>query len=57
MPLMLGDYPGVVLAFGRYIAFETLSALLYAFLWYGRWPGVGEAAGIVLLGVRVFRPA
>ncbi|WP_026296201.1 EamA family transporter [Aromatoleum toluclasticum] len=48
---------------GQLIVFETLSALLYAFLWYGRWPGVGEAAGIVLLvvgvllGVRVFRPA
>ncbi|AYH42306.1 DMT family transporter [Azoarcus sp. DN11] len=48
---------------GQLIVFETLSALLYAFLWYGRWPSVGEAVGIVLLvvgvllGVRVFRPA
>lgn len=48
---------------GQLIVFETLAALLYAFLWYGRWPGAGEAAGIVLLvagvllGVRVFRPA
>lgn len=48
---------------GQLIVFETLAALLYAFLWYGRWPGLGEAAGIVLLvvgvllGVRVFRPA
>ncbi|NMG30124.1 DMT family transporter [Aromatoleum evansii] len=48
---------------GQLIVFETLAALLYAFLWYGRWPGLGEAVGIVLLvagvllGVRVFRPA
>lgn len=46
---------------GQLIVFETLAALLYAFLWYGRWPGLAEAAGIVLLvmgvllGVRVFR--
>ena len=46
---------------GQLIVFETLSALLYAFLWYGRWPTAGEAAGIGLLvvgvlgGVRVFR--
>ncbi len=46
---------------GQLIVFETLSALLYAYLWYGRWPTAGEAAGIGLLvvgvlgGVRVFR--
>lgn len=48
---------------GQLIVFETLAALFYAFIWYGRWPTPGEAAGIVLLvsgvvlGVRVFRPA
>lgn len=46
---------------GQLIVFETLAALLYAFIWYGRWPAPSEAAGIVLLvsgvvlGVRVFR--
>jgi drug/metabolite transporter (DMT)-like permease len=46
---------------GQLIVFETLSALLYAFIWYGRWPSPAEAAGIALLtagvigGVRVFR--
>lgn len=46
---------------GQLIVFETLSALLYAFLWYRRWPTPAEAAGIalltagVLLGVRAFR--
>jgi drug/metabolite transporter (DMT)-like permease len=46
---------------GQLIVFETLAALLYAFLWYGRWPGMAESAGIMLLiagvlgGVRVFR--
>lgn len=46
---------------GQLIVFETLAALLYAFLWYGRWPNAGELGGIVLLvcgvilGVRVFR--
>ena len=46
---------------GQLIVFETLAALLYAFIWYGRWPTLAEAAGIVLLilgvisGVRVFR--
>ncbi|MBN8441538.1 MAG: DMT family transporter [Thauera sp.] len=46
---------------GQLIVFETLSALLYAFIWYRRWPSVAEAAGIallvagVLLGVRTFR--
>lgn len=46
---------------GQLIVFETLSALLYAFIWYGRWPTPAEAAGIALLvagvigGVRVFR--
>lgn len=46
---------------GQLIVFETLAALLYAFLWYGRWPSLHEAVGIALLvagvltGVRVFR--
>jgi drug/metabolite transporter (DMT)-like permease len=46
---------------GQLIVFETLAALLYAFIWYGRWPSPHEAAGIALLvagvltGVRVFR--
>jgi drug/metabolite transporter (DMT)-like permease len=46
---------------GQLIVFETLAALLYAFLWYRRWPTAAEAAGIalltvgVLLGVRAFR--
>lgn len=46
---------------GQLIVFETLSALLYAFIWYGRLPTLAEAAGIALLitgvigGVRVFR--
>lgn len=46
---------------GQLIVFETLAALLYAFLWYGRWPSPHEAIGIALLvagvltGVRVFR--
>jgi len=46
---------------GQLIVFETLAALLYAFIWYQRLPGLTEAAGIVLLvagvlfGVRVFR--
>jgi len=46
---------------GQLIVFETLAALLYAFIWYGRWPSAHEATGIVLLisgvllGVRVFR--
>ena len=45
----------------RYDVFETLAALLYAFLWYRRWPTPAEAAGIalltagVVLGVRAFR--
>ena len=34
---------------GQLIVFETLAALLYAFLWYGRWPVMAESAGIVLL--------
>lgn len=48
---------------GQLIVFETLAALLYAFIWYGRWPALAEAAGIVLLtlgvigGVSVFRRA
>lgn len=46
---------------GQLIVFETLAALLYAFIWYQRWPTPAEAVGIVLLvagvsfGVRVFR--
>lgn len=46
---------------GQLIVFETLAALLYAFLWYRRWPTPAEAVGIalltggVLLGVRAFR--
>lgn len=45
---------------GQLIVFETLAALLYAFIWYQRWPSLAEAAGIALLvagvigGVRVF---
>ncbi len=46
---------------GQLIVFETLAALLYAFMWYSRWPTLAESAGIALLilgvlgGVRVFR--
>ncbi len=46
---------------GQLIVFETLAALLYAYVWYQRWPTLPEAAGIALLilgvigGVRVFR--
>ncbi|MCL4759159.1 MAG: DMT family transporter [Rhodocyclaceae bacterium] len=46
---------------GQLIVFETLAALLYAFLWYGRWPTLHETIGIALLvtgvlfGVRAFR--
>lgn len=46
---------------GQLIVFETLAALLYAYIWYQRWPTLPEAAGIALLilgvigGVRVFR--
>ena len=46
---------------GQLIVFETLAALLYAFIWYQRGPSPAEAAGIALLlagvsvGVRVFR--
>lgn len=46
---------------GQLIVFETLAALLYAFIWYQRPPSLGEAAGMILLvagvsfGVRVFR--
>ncbi|MFN3986625.1 MAG: EamA family transporter [Rhodocyclaceae bacterium] len=46
---------------GQLIVFETMAALAYAFLWYGRPPGTHELVGIVLLiagvllGVRVFR--
>ena len=47
---------------GQLIAFETLAALFYAFIWYQRGPTAAEAVGIALLlagvsfGVRVFRP-
>lgn len=46
---------------GQLIVFETLAALLYAFVWEARWPETHELAGIVLLiggvllGVRIFR--
>ena len=45
---------------GQLIVFETLSALLYAFLWRGTMPPPGTLAGIVLLvagvtlGIRAF---
>ncbi|WP_019142199.1 DMT family transporter [Noviherbaspirillum massiliense] len=48
---------------GQLIVFETLSALLYAFLWRGTVPALPVLAGIVLLcagvilGVRIFRAA
>lgn len=48
---------------GQLIVFETLSALLYAFLWRGAMPSLATAAGIVLLcvgvtlGMRTFRHA
>ncbi|MFT3996634.1 MAG: DMT family transporter [Asticcacaulis sp.] len=34
---------------GQMILFETLFALLYGFIWEGRWPSLSEAAAIVLL--------
>ncbi len=46
---------------GQLIVFETLSALLYAFLWRGALPSAQALAGIallcagVVLGVRIFR--
>lgn len=48
---------------GQLIVFETLSALLYAFIWRGAVPSVAVAAGIVLLcigvtlGMRAFQNA
>lgn len=48
---------------GQLIVFETLSALLYAFIWRGTVPSVPVLAGIVLLcigvtlGLRAFRQA
>lgn len=48
---------------GQLIVFETLSALLYAFLWRGALPGPQVLAGIamlcfgVILGMRAFRTA
>jgi drug/metabolite transporter (DMT)-like permease len=47
---------------GQLIVFETLFALLYAFILQGAVPGAMVAAGIVLLlfgvwlGIRAFRP-
>lgn len=47
---------------GQLIVFETLAALLYAFLWRGATPALQVMGGIVflcagvLLGTRVFRP-
>jgi drug/metabolite transporter (DMT)-like permease len=44
---------------GQLIVFETLAALLYAYLWRGSWPGMLALAGVALLlagvwwGVRV----
>jgi drug/metabolite transporter (DMT)-like permease len=44
---------------GQLIVFETLAALVYVFLWQGRWPSLPTAGGIalllggVLLGVRI----
>ena len=46
---------------GQLIVFETLAALLYAFLWQARLPFAQELVGIallvggVLIGVRIFR--
>ena len=46
---------------GQLIVFETLSALAYAYVWRGEWPGTASVAGIVLLvlgvilGARAFR--
>jgi drug/metabolite transporter (DMT)-like permease len=48
---------------GQLIVFETLSALLYAFIWRGAVPGLPVVAGIVLLcigvmlGMRAFQQA
>jgi drug/metabolite transporter (DMT)-like permease len=48
---------------GQLIVFETLAALLYAFLWRGSFPGAQVLAGIALLcvgvalGMRAFRGA
>jgi drug/metabolite transporter (DMT)-like permease len=48
---------------GQLIVFETLSALLYAFVFRGSAPTAQVMAGIallcigVMLGVRAFRPA
>lgn len=46
---------------GQLIVFETLAALLYAFLWRGTFPGVATLSGVallvagVVLGVRAFQ--
>jgi len=34
---------------GQMIVFETLFALLYGFLWEGRWPTMLESVAMVLL--------
>jgi drug/metabolite transporter (DMT)-like permease len=38
---------------GQLIVFETLAALLYAFIWRGAMPGTLVIAGIVLLCIGV----
>jgi drug/metabolite transporter (DMT)-like permease len=38
---------------GQLIVFETLAALLYAYLWRGRWPEPLALAGVALLVVGV----
>ena len=46
---------------GQLIVFETLSALLYGYLWRGTFPGTASLAGVamliagVVLGVRAFQ--
>lgn len=40
---------------GQLIVFETLAALLYAYLWRGEWPAWPTVTGIVLLVVGVVR--
>ncbi|HQV16220.1 MAG TPA: EamA family transporter, partial [Denitromonas sp.] len=46
---------------GQLIVFETMAALVYGFIWYGRWPSLAEMGGIalllagVVLAMRAFR--
>ena len=40
---------------GQFIVFETLSALAYAYLLRGEWPGLVTGAGIALLVAGVLR--